>query len=147
MTEETEFVAGFRRSGVKISPKPHQTQWAQYLSGDASLGPRAGILHEIERVLEGRDASLRAEAGGIQCRGRLGEAYRGFGIEAAAEADGEAGIEGITAAAGAFDLDVEGRHRKMAALGVVVIGAVGAPREDAGPDAQIDEMPGIVSEA
>ena len=46
-------------------------------------------------MLERGDARLRAKAGGIERRCRLGETHRGFGIEAVTEANGKAGIEGM----------------------------------------------------
>jgi hypothetical protein len=105
------------------------------------------VLHEIERVLERLHARLRAETGGVERRGGLRETHDGFGIEALAEGDGEAGIESIATAAGAFDRNIEGRNLKTFPLGIMVIGAVTAPREDAGPDAAIDEEFCIVGKA
>ena len=56
-----------------------------------------------------------------------------------AQANGEACIEGIAAAAGAFDRDIEGRHLETRAVGMMIIGAVPAQREHAALDAEIDE--------
>ena len=98
-------------------------------------------------MLERDDARLRAKAGGIERRCRLGETHGGFGIEAVTEANGKAGIEGIPAAAGAFDLHIEGRHLEMRAIGIMIIGPVGAACEDAGADPAIDEVFRIVGKA
>src|SRR4029450_4067593 len=87
------------------------------------------------------------EARGVERRSRLGEAHDGFRIEAMAVSDGETRIEGIAAATGAFDRDIEGRDVETRTLRIVIVGAVGSTREDAGFDATIEEIFGVVAQS
>ena len=85
-------------------------------------------------MLEGFNAGLRAKPGGIQGRSGLREADRRFRIEAVNQGNGIAGIEGVTATAGAFDLDVEGGNAEACAILVAVVGAIAAQGEYAAGD-------------